>query len=1462
MIDPYYQSFLRALQGYAAPTFTQSTSAPIFSKVAEAILLYGPLKDWMYSENKASLVLQVPDCLNNPMFMNSLLSAITESRIASSLACSVASATIDPVSKDIRDFVPHLASLIHQILRKRPDSWLRLASLYGAKGLIEATFGEKSHLLEPTLWRCFKALLTEANRDPVVCILHVSNGFGDRVDLLSFLDRTLAVFESVDTDCKLLLAVTTAAPSLEERAAAFSRISLQDAHIAQSLEDDMTKMVDHIIEARPMLFSAKKPLLAIFKQMSTDVPLQIALATSIESSYFSVQSQISRVIQSLSAPGDFFRMMLDSVPIPNRSQVRNALLLMSTCMRPLILDELTSAILTPEVYSTSDNFEHLALFNTQWEIPECLIPFIYRSDQLVHLSHSELKSIVSEQSATIEDPSPWYNLREDPHLQLADLCFRFITTVAKSRHYDQAEKSKSQSHNRNTLFDIPFLEYAVRYWSIHYIEGANMNGDPQRNTGSNFIRDDSVLDMWLRFSYELLPSSSGKHFEEFPNLSQQLSPNRLASRADLSMPEALKVICKALSVLEIVPDNEDISLVWSLGRVIGVQPARKFWFERMDESLRDLDLLCRFLGKDPEFTFQLLNSIEPDYFMNHIDQLLVEDVWVGGSTVLQYLDTHADLSINSTLFVPPLESCASLGFSKAIPRILDSKKVAMWLDLEHQGGSCLRVAVSSGCSIAVRALLSQEYRGVSDSPISDGAVSLASRYGFTEILNDLLMAGLSPNSRDRDGEYPLAIACLNDRLETAQILVSHGAFPGLENEEGYSPLSLAVLQSNVRLVRLFVRALKSQRVDDHTSATHPGIAKSGLESSDISVYLDRNVPFQNYGALRLAIKNRSSEVSTILIKNGAVLDSLDDYGNSLLHEAAESGLDQVLELLLNHKVTGVNTEGLKQETPLHKASVTGNYECVVKLLDHGAKLMDHLDTLERATAQNYIKIVRALLSKPQTSEALGESLQAPAMHGHTQLVVLLLDQGTNIDYMDRQGTTALHLAVYFFQHRVLEILLIRRAQLELKDNEGRTSLADAARRGNTSGLKMLFDAGADDETRDDHNKTPLELALDQGQEEAIVMLLARANPEREVSLLIKLMLHPRRAVFKAILDKTEEGLPPSWCMASLFSASLEHDSDDVDPLTQCDNVVTMLLDHGTDPDDPSVDRYHGSPLNLVSHFCRYTKAKALLEHPKARASVNKMCGFYGTALQACVSGPVDGEAEVRKMLDLLLRHRADPQIQGGAYCSVLHAALLNSLPDVVDDILNRTTLTVDTVDREGRFPAHCAAAGHLVSHFSTIILPHLSASDKQRRLPVHFAAGTGSLSILRRMIEHRPSLLDEKDGDGWTALHWACRQMDIRIIEIILAAKGQTEMIRYKDQKTDEGWLPHHIAILHGNKRFMKVLQQGDEQDEESAISDLTLPTEAWSTSFSSCLSCHCVSAPSSECDWELMGQATGLTET
>jgi ankyrin repeat protein len=119
---------------------------------------------------------------------------------------------------------------------------------------------------------------------------------------------------------------------------------------------------------------------------------------------------------------------------------------------------------------------------------------------------------------------------------------------------------------------------------------------------------------------------------------------------------------------------------------------------------------------------------------------------------------------------------------------------------------------------------------------------------------------------------------------------------------------------------------------------------------------------------------------------------------TLLHDAALKGHVEIVELLLAHKAE-VNAPNQEGAAALHDAALAGKCAVAEVLLNHGAQI-DARDRDQQATP-----------------------LERAASWGRIDVVELLLARGANPLLKDKNGKTALDLAIANNQSEVVKVLM-------------------------------------------------------------------------------------------------------------------------------------------------------------------------------------------------------------------------------------------------------------------------------------------------------------------------------------------------------------------------------------------------------------------------------------------------------
>lgn len=212
--------------------------------------------------------------------------------------------------------------------------------------------------------------------------------------------------------------------------------------------------------------------------------------------------------------------------------------------------------------------------------------------------------------------------------------------------------------------------------------------------------------------------------------------------------------------------------------------------------------------------------------------------------------------------------------------------------------------------------------------------------------------------------------------------------------------------------------------------------------------------------LQMACMEGNLESISRLLRQGADPLVIGSNNETCIHIVTR--LQKSCKLLVPLIQVGVNLNvvNIYEQTALHilceKSPVC--VESVKMLLENGAD-----PYLTNGCGQNPLQLVAA---KPQPDIAL--------------LLSLFLKYGVNINFKDRKGKTALHLAALSGTADAVLFLLRNRAKLDMRDNKGRTPFHLAAKRKEVEVLQLLLSKPLDINDQDYRGWTALHHAAEKG----------------------------------------------------------------------------------------------------------------------------------------------------------------------------------------------------------------------------------------------------------------------------------------------------------------------------------------------------------------------------------------------
>ncbi|KAM6972544.1 85/88 kDa calcium-independent phospholipase A2 [Aplochiton taeniatus] len=219
-------------------------------------------------------------------------------------------------------------------------------------------------------------------------------------------------------------------------------------------------------------------------------------------------------------------------------------------------------------------------------------------------------------------------------------------------------------------------------------------------------------------------------------------------------------------------------------------------------------------------------------------------------------------------------------------------------------------------------------------------------------------------------------------------------------------------------------------------------------------------------------------VKELLEESQARTDITDRNGETPMHCAAKQDSAAIIQALCSRLCTGVNELNEAGETPLHVACRLGRVEAVKALLGGGARcdvIGGRGYPVHGAMKYNERGCAEAILTAdPAQLHAEDGIYGGTPLHWAktADMVRMLLEQGSAVNYLSKTGESALHILTRKGRFEAAMVLLTHGGDPSLKGQDGNTALHLAMKMDHMELIKALMVFGADVEVHNDLGETP------------------------------------------------------------------------------------------------------------------------------------------------------------------------------------------------------------------------------------------------------------------------------------------------------------------------------------------------------------------------------------------------------
>ncbi|WQF85400.1 Putative serine/threonine-protein kinase, active [Colletotrichum destructivum] len=481
----------------------------------------------------------------------------------------------------------------------------------------------------------------------------------------------------------------------------------------------------------------------------------------------------------------------------------------------------------------------------------------------------------------------------------------------------------------------------------------------------------------------------------------------------------------------------------------------------------------------------------------------------------------------------PLHIAALRNDTDTLKILLESENVP--IDIEDElGFTALCLAASEGHEAAVRLLFQSGAALVKPLPTEDSKkveplhCCVLLPFSKPSMIELLLKLGADPNSKTaavkNSRSFTVLTGCLivSDRPDIVQTLINGGANLDPFQEPEWNALASAITYNRLKSLRVLLSASTTPwrgpyginlvqfaaRYAQHGDsavkflldfvAEHPESPHSaGLELDAVDNFKMNALSYaahagnlaavelllarganvnavlrKGWTALFWAARRGNPQIVRALLTKGANVHAMDEEGSqpltSVLNKKRTKDMDKVALILLEHNASFNGAITVKQlPKALSWAAMSGRLDCIRMLLDRGANV------------------------NRCSSNAGCAVLLSASEHGQLDAVRLLLERGADILAVDKNGRSAMFLAMDSGHRDVVNLLATRGADLNSRTENGGTALFWAASNGFLDTGKLLVERGQDVNAVDGEGETALFAAALKGHGGVVNFLLDR-----------------------------------------------------------------------------------------------------------------------------------------------------------------------------------------------------------------------------------------------------------------------------------------------------------------------------------------------------------------------------------
>ncbi len=333
-------------------------------------------------------------------------------------------------------------------------------------------------------------------------------------------------------------------------------------------------------------------------------------------------------------------------------------------------------------------------------------------------------------------------------------------------------------------------------------------------------------------------------------------------------------------------------------------------------------------------------------------------------------------------------------------------------------------------------------------------------YSNVETFVCLTEARADVNRADYNRWSPLSHAANCGNYEIAEKLISSGAVLDWAGYDGLTPLMIAYINRDRKIIDLLEKAGARIRAEQNVIIKKNQLIKASYEGD--SVFAEQLLSeIDDYDfkdkkgrtALVAACENSKISIVRTLLEKKASVNVFTKNGETPLLISIKKGDTDIIKLLVE-KGADINVYDSTGKTPLIAAVESGSETDAAFLISNGADV-------NRKSSRGIAPLFSAVTDSPK----------------HLKMIALFSSKGADLNIKDGSGRTALMIACEKGYRRTVESLLRNGADSKLKDYSGKNAMDYAVKNQNSGIVKLLLVPG------ENHSASAYALLGDQCVEE-------------------------------------------------------------------------------------------------------------------------------------------------------------------------------------------------------------------------------------------------------------------------------------------------------------------------------------------------------------------------------------------